>query len=238
MSEPEVIELRRYPSRKLYNKNSSSYVRLPEVAEMVRKGANIRVEDTETGEDVTRQVLAQIILEGERQGKSLLSADLFHDVIRRGEKFWPRSAQRISTAASTASRFCIGSPIPISTMLKRWPSSSAASAASCETGTAARQQAHHPVTRHEAFDSRADRQDFPGILHAGDIVGRFRPGLRIPAHALQDVRAVQRRRPDADEQVVRARDRIGHVLELQDLGATGPGYHYCFHSSWSFASRV
>ena len=103
---------------------------------------------------------------------------------------------------------------------------------------AARQQAHHPVTRHEAFDSHADRQDFPGILHAGDIVGRFRPGLRIPAHALQDVRAVQRCRPDADEQVVRAWDRIGHVLELQDLGATGPGYHYCFHSSWSFASRV
>ena len=49
MSEPQTIELRRYPSRKLYNKNSSSYVRLPEVAEMVRRGANIRVEDTETG---------------------------------------------------------------------------------------------------------------------------------------------------------------------------------------------
>ena len=65
MSEPETIELRRYPSRKLYNKNSSSYVRLPEVAEMVRKGANVRVEDTETGEDVTRAVLLQIIMEQE-----------------------------------------------------------------------------------------------------------------------------------------------------------------------------
>lgn len=83
MSEPETIELRRYPSRKLYNKNSSSYVRLPEVAEMVRHGANIRVEDTETGEDVTRQVLLQIIMEQEnQQAGTMLSADLMMDMIR------------------------------------------------------------------------------------------------------------------------------------------------------------
>lgn len=83
MSEPETIELRRYPSRKLYNKNSSSYVRLPEVAEMVRRGANIRVEDTESGEDVTRAVLLQIIMEQEgQQAGSMLSADLMMDMIR------------------------------------------------------------------------------------------------------------------------------------------------------------
>lgn len=83
MSEPETVELRRYPSRKLYNKNASSYVRLPEVAEMVRHGANIRVEDTETGEDVTRQVLLQIIMEQENQSdRAMLSADLMMDMIR------------------------------------------------------------------------------------------------------------------------------------------------------------
>jgi polyhydroxyalkanoate synthesis repressor PhaR len=83
MSEGENVELRRYPSRKLYNKNASSYVRLPEVAEMVRKGANIRVEDTETGEDVTRQVLLQIIMEQEGQAAgAVLSADLMMDMIR------------------------------------------------------------------------------------------------------------------------------------------------------------
>ena len=84
MSEGENVELRRYPSRKLYNKNASSYVRLPEVAEMVRKGANIRVEDTETGEDVTRQVLLQIIMEQEGQASgAVLSADLMMDMIRK-----------------------------------------------------------------------------------------------------------------------------------------------------------
>ena len=79
----EIIELRRYPSRKLYNKTASSYVRLPEVAEMIRRGANIRVEDTETGEDVTRAVLLQIIMEQETQAdRAVLSADLMMDMIR------------------------------------------------------------------------------------------------------------------------------------------------------------
>jgi polyhydroxyalkanoate synthesis repressor PhaR len=83
MSEDGIIELRRYPSRKLYNKSSSSYVRLPEVAEMIRRGAAIRVEDTETGEDVTRQVLLQLIMEQETQNDgAMLSAGVLTDMIR------------------------------------------------------------------------------------------------------------------------------------------------------------
>lgn len=81
-----VIELRRYPSRKLYNKTASSYVRLPEVAEMIRSGATIRVEDTETGEDVTRAVLLQIIMEQEHAGgQGVLSVDLMTDMIRASQ---------------------------------------------------------------------------------------------------------------------------------------------------------
>jgi polyhydroxyalkanoate synthesis repressor PhaR len=83
MTDAPIIELRRYPSRKLYNKNASSYVRLPEVAEMIRSGATIRVEDTETGEDVTRAVLLQIIMEQESQGgQGVLSVDLMMDMVR------------------------------------------------------------------------------------------------------------------------------------------------------------
>jgi polyhydroxyalkanoate synthesis repressor PhaR len=86
MTDAETIELRRYPSRKLYNKSASSYVRLPEVAEMIRKGASIRVEDTETGEDVTRQVLLQIIMEQEgHSDQAILSANLMTDMIRMNQ---------------------------------------------------------------------------------------------------------------------------------------------------------
>lgn len=82
MTDIPIVELRRYPSRKLYNKNESRYVRLPEVAELVRGGANIRVEETETGEDVTRQVLLQIIMEQENQADGMLSANVLADMIR------------------------------------------------------------------------------------------------------------------------------------------------------------
>jgi polyhydroxyalkanoate synthesis repressor PhaR len=88
LQEGNVVRLvKRYGggSRKLYDTEESRYVSLDEVAGWVREGQEVQVLDSGTGEDVTRQVLAQIILEGEKQGKSLLSADLFHDVIRRGE---------------------------------------------------------------------------------------------------------------------------------------------------------
>lgn len=82
-----VRRVKRYGggSRKLYDTEESRYVSLDEVAEWVREGQEVQVLDSGSGEDVTRQVLAQIILDGEKQGKSLLSVDLFHDVIRRGE---------------------------------------------------------------------------------------------------------------------------------------------------------
>lgn len=72
-------------SRKLYDTEESRYVALDEVAGWVREGQDVRVVDSASGEDVTGQVLAQIIFEGEKRGASLLSTDLFHDLIRRGE---------------------------------------------------------------------------------------------------------------------------------------------------------
>ena len=72
-------------SRKLYDTEESRYVSLDEVAGLVRAGQDLRVVDSATGEDVTGQVLAQVIYEGEKQGMRLLSPELLHDVIRRGE---------------------------------------------------------------------------------------------------------------------------------------------------------
>jgi polyhydroxyalkanoate synthesis repressor PhaR len=72
-------------SRKLYDTEESRYVSHDEVAGLVRSGQELRVVDSATGEDVTGQVLAQVIYEGEKQGIRLLSPELLHDVIRRGE---------------------------------------------------------------------------------------------------------------------------------------------------------
>jgi polyhydroxyalkanoate synthesis repressor PhaR len=72
-------------SRKLYDTEESRYVSLGELAGWVRGGQDVRVVESAGGEDVTRQVLAQVILEGEKRGIAFLSADLLHAVIRRGE---------------------------------------------------------------------------------------------------------------------------------------------------------
>jgi polyhydroxyalkanoate synthesis repressor PhaR len=79
--------IRRYGgSRKLYDTEESRYVSLEELGEWVRRGQELRVVDSKTSEDVTAQTLAQIIYEGERMGRSVLSSALLHEVIRRGER--------------------------------------------------------------------------------------------------------------------------------------------------------
>ena len=80
--------IRRYGggSRKLYDTEASRYVSLDEVAALVRAGEEIRVVESRGGEDVTGQVLAQIIHEGEKRGERLLHPHLLHDIIRRGEE--------------------------------------------------------------------------------------------------------------------------------------------------------
>ena len=72
-------------SRKLYDTEESRYVSLEELAAFVRAGQELRVVDSATGEDVTGQVLSQVIYEGEKRGVRFLSPALLHDVIRRGE---------------------------------------------------------------------------------------------------------------------------------------------------------
>ena len=72
-------------SRKLYDTGASRYLALDELAALVRGGHEVRVVDSTTGEDVTAQVLAQVIYEGEKRGISFLSPAVLHDVIRRGE---------------------------------------------------------------------------------------------------------------------------------------------------------
>ncbi len=82
-------------SRKLYDTEESRYVGLDEIAGFVRRGHQLRVEDSATGEDVTAQTLAQVILEGERRGFSFLPADFLHEAVRRGGQALTRQVQAL-----------------------------------------------------------------------------------------------------------------------------------------------
>jgi len=81
-----VIKRYRGGSRKLYDTADSRYISLDEIPDLIRRGDVVRVVDNATGADVTGQVLAQVISEGERRGVSFLSADALHEIIRSGER--------------------------------------------------------------------------------------------------------------------------------------------------------
>jgi polyhydroxyalkanoate synthesis repressor PhaR len=76
--------VKRYENRKLYDPESSSYISLARIADLVRAGETVVVLDNVTGEDLTVQTLTQVILEEGRQGRTLLSSDLLHDLLQRG----------------------------------------------------------------------------------------------------------------------------------------------------------
>ena len=80
---PGPIIIKKYANRRLYNTQTSTYVTLDHLCEMVKGGVEFEVRDARTGEDITRQVLAQIIFEQEnKEGQSMLPIAFLRQLIR------------------------------------------------------------------------------------------------------------------------------------------------------------
>ena len=78
----ERIVIKKYANRRLYNTGSSSYVTLDHLAEMVKKGVDFIVYDAKSNDDITRQVLTQIIFEAENTDQNLLPIQFLRQLIR------------------------------------------------------------------------------------------------------------------------------------------------------------
>ena len=78
--QPPVV-VKKYANRRLYNTESSSYITLDNLADMVRQGRDFVVYDAKTGEDITRGVLTQIIVEEEGKGRALLPTAFLRQLI-------------------------------------------------------------------------------------------------------------------------------------------------------------
>ena len=76
------VVIKKYANRRLYNTQSSSYVTLDHLCEMVKDGVEFEVRDARTGEDITRSVLTQIIFEEENKGQNLLPIKFLRQLIR------------------------------------------------------------------------------------------------------------------------------------------------------------
>jgi polyhydroxyalkanoate synthesis repressor PhaR len=74
--------LKKYPNRRLYDTQSSSYITLADVKQMVLKGESFEVRDAKTHEDLTRSILLQIILEEETGGVPMFSTQMLAQIIR------------------------------------------------------------------------------------------------------------------------------------------------------------
>ena len=109
--EPKVIK--RYTNRKLYDTVESRYVTLEEIADMVKSGAEVKIVDNRTKEDLTSVTLAQIIFEEEKK-TSKMPLGMLRDIIRTGgdsvqaflaEKITPRVEKLQAEAEHLRERF-------------------------------------------------------------------------------------------------------------------------------------
>jgi polyhydroxyalkanoate synthesis repressor PhaR len=78
-NKPTIVK--KYANRRLYNTATSSYVTLDDLAQMIKEGGDFVAYDAKTGEDITRSVLTQIIVEQEQKGQNLLPISFLRQLI-------------------------------------------------------------------------------------------------------------------------------------------------------------
>ncbi len=77
----DAVVIKKYANRRLYNTSTSAYVTLDDLAKMVREGVDFVVFDAKTNEELTRQILTQIIFEEESRGQALLPVQFLRQLI-------------------------------------------------------------------------------------------------------------------------------------------------------------
>ena len=76
-----MITIKKYPNRRLYDTSRSAYINLEELAQLVQAGHDVQIVDSKTGEDLTKEVLLQVVLEVLR-GVDLLPVGMLRRIIR------------------------------------------------------------------------------------------------------------------------------------------------------------
>ncbi len=74
--------IKKYPNRRLYDTAESKYVALDDIKRLVLNDVSLNVVDAKTGEDITRSILLQVIVEQEARGQPILTTELMEKIIR------------------------------------------------------------------------------------------------------------------------------------------------------------
>ena len=107
-SPPMARRIKRYDNRKLYDTETSEYVSLSDIADLVRGGETVEVVDNVTGQDITAQTLTQIILEEGKSGQDVISSDLLHTLLRRSGEVLDSGLGQIRTTVDDLMQSSLG----------------------------------------------------------------------------------------------------------------------------------
>ncbi len=80
-SSEDVVIIKKYANRRLYNTRSSSYITLDHLSKMTREGVEYKVLDAKSGADITHTILTQIIMEEESNGEQMLPVNFLRELI-------------------------------------------------------------------------------------------------------------------------------------------------------------
>lgn len=80
------VVIKKYSNRRLYDTKHKKYVTLDEIGALIREGSEIKVIDTQTGEDISKLILIQVVLESEKNKEDILPASFLHMLIKYGNK--------------------------------------------------------------------------------------------------------------------------------------------------------
>src|SRR5208282_5733291 len=95
---PQTLIIKKYENRRLYNTVTSQYINQEQVAQLVREGHDVRVVDAATGEDITRLVMAQIVLDDAKLPDSVFPLDVLRQMIVASGKVTQENALRYMKA--------------------------------------------------------------------------------------------------------------------------------------------
>jgi polyhydroxyalkanoate synthesis repressor PhaR len=95
---PHPLIIKKYENRRLYNTETSQYINQEQVAQLVRDGHDVHVVDASTGEDITRLVLAQIVLDDAKLPDSVFPLDVLRQMIVASGKATQENALRYMKA--------------------------------------------------------------------------------------------------------------------------------------------
>ena len=84
-SAPEIVSIKRYPNRRLYDRQARRYITLQDLEDLVLSGKKIEVRDSKSGEDLTRSILTQILLERHPEKMEMFPVAMLHGILQAND---------------------------------------------------------------------------------------------------------------------------------------------------------